>query len=97
MFSGAQSIITWIPEERGYCLRPLRQSLCIWLRWLQLQVGFDGRRCDFVKGYAAEYVGHYCRKSAPAWAVGERWCDAIYKNKGLAYDQDRNRQDLINW
>ena len=37
MLSGVQRIITWIPKERGYCLRPLQQSLCSWLRWLQLQ------------------------------------------------------------
>jgi len=75
----------------------VRQSISIWLRWLQLQVGFDAWRFDFVKGYAAEFVGHYCRKSAPSWAVGELWCDAIYDEGGLAYNQDKNRQDLVNW
>ena len=26
-------------------------------------------------GYGAEYVGLYCKKSHPAWAVGELWLD----------------------
>lgn len=75
----------------------VQQSISIWLRWLQLQVGFDAWRFDFVKGYGAQYVGKYCQKSAPAWAVGELWVDAQYDEQGLCYDQDKNRQDLVNW
>mmetsp|Transcript_66095 Transcript_66095/g.215010 ORF Transcript_66095/g.215010 Transcript_66095/m.215010 type:complete len:785 (+) Transcript_66095:111-2465(+) len=75
----------------------VQQSIAIWLRWLQLQVGFDGWRFDFVKGYSAEFVGLYCKKSAPAWAVGELWGDMQYDDNGLAANQDRHRQEITNW
>jgi len=75
----------------------VQKSIEVWLRWLRLQIGFDGWRFDFVKGYAAEFVGQYCRKSEPSWAVGELWCDMAYDDNGLSYNQDRHRQDGINW
>lgn len=75
----------------------VRDSLKTWLRWLRLEVGFDAWRFDFVKGYGAEYVGWYCEKSEPAWSVGELWLDMNYDGDGLAYNQDKHRQDTINW
>mmetsp|Transcript_36477 Transcript_36477/g.77584 ORF Transcript_36477/g.77584 Transcript_36477/m.77584 type:complete len:786 (+) Transcript_36477:78-2435(+) len=77
--------------------KKVQQSISVWLRWLQLQVGFDGWRFDFVKGYAAEFVGLYCEKSRPAWAVGELWGDMAYDDNGLCHNQDGHRQDLVNW
>ena len=71
--------------------------LRIWMRWLRLEVGFDAWRFDFVKGYGAEFVGKYCEKTEPAWAVGELWLDMAYDDNGLAYNQDKHRQDTINW
>lgn len=67
------------------------------MRWLRLEVGFDAWRFDFVKGYGAEYVGRYCERTEPAWAVGELWLDMAYDDNGLAYNQDKHRQDTINW
>jgi len=75
----------------------VQESISVWLRWLRLQVGFDGWRFDFVKGYAAEFVGLYCEKSEPAWAVGELWGDMAYDDQGICHNQDRHRQDLCNW
>ena len=75
----------------------VQQSIAIWLRWLRLELGFDAWRFDFVKGYSAEFVGLYCKKSEPAWAVGELWLDMAYDDNGLAHNQDRHRQDTINW
>jgi len=72
-------------------------SIAIWLRWLRLDIGFDAWRFDFVKGYGAEYVGHYCKKSEPSWAVGELWLDMEYDHDGLKYNQDKHRQDTVNW
>mmetsp|Transcript_106076 Transcript_106076/g.188657 ORF Transcript_106076/g.188657 Transcript_106076/m.188657 type:complete len:864 (+) Transcript_106076:49-2640(+) len=77
--------------------KKVQESISIWLRWLRLQVGIDGWRFDFVKGYAAEFVGLYCQKSEPAWAVGELWGDMQYDDNGLCHDQNRHRQDLCNW
>ncbi|CAE7520500.1 AMY1.4 [Symbiodinium microadriaticum] len=75
----------------------VQDSINIWLRWLRLQVGFDGWRFDFVKGYGAEFVGSYCSKSHPAWAVGELWTDMHYDHHGLCYNQDKHRQALVDW
>lgn len=74
-----------------------QQSIAIWMRWLRLDVGFDAWRFDFVKGYGAEYVGLYCKKSHPSWAVGELWLDMRYYDSGLCYDQNEHRQNTINW
>eukprot|EP00928_Gymnodinium_smaydae_P050054 TRINITY_DN3366_c0_g6_i1.p1 TRINITY_DN3366_c0_g6~~TRINITY_DN3366_c0_g6_i1.p1 ORF type:complete len:1786 (+),score=300.32 TRINITY_DN3366_c0_g6_i1:41-5359(+) len=77
--------------------KKVQESIKIWMRWLRLEVGFDAWRFDFVKGYGAEYVGFYCKKTEPAWAVGELWLDMVYDDNGLAYNQDKHRQDTINW
>ncbi|CAJ1385428.1 unnamed protein product [Effrenium voratum] len=75
----------------------VQKSISIWLRWLRLEIGFDAWRFDFVKGYSSEYVGLYCKKSEPAWAVGELWLDMVYDGDGLSYNQDKHRQDTVNW
>jgi len=75
----------------------VQKSIAVWLRWLRLTVGFDAWRFDFVKGYSGEYVGKYCRKSVPSWAVGELWCDMEYDDQGLKHPQNKHRQDTINW
>lgn len=77
--------------------KEVQEGISVWLRWLRLQIGFDAWRFDFVKGYAANFVGLYCDKSEPAWAVGELWCDMAYDDQGLCYNQDKHRQDLCNW
>ncbi|CAL1146851.1 unnamed protein product, partial [Cladocopium goreaui] len=77
--------------------KKVQQSIAIWMRWLRLDVGFDAWRFDFVKGYGAEYVGLYCKKSHPSWAVGELWLDMRYDDSGLCYDQNEHRQNTINW
>lgn len=42
-------------------------------------------------------MGKQGKKTEPAWAVGELWLDMAYDDNGLAYNQDRHRQDTINW
>ncbi len=32
----------------------LREALCHWLQWLHKDIGFEGWRFDFVKGFGAE-------------------------------------------
>ena len=34
----------------------LRSSLVDWMKWLQHDIGFQGWRFDFVKGYGPEYM-----------------------------------------
>ena len=55
----------------------LRNSLVDWMNWLKHDIGFEGWRFDFVKGYGAEYIAEYCGKTVgnDAWNVGEYWAD----------------------
>jgi len=52
---------------------------------------------DFVKGYGGEYVGLYCERTEPTFAVGELWGNMAYDNGALSYDQDGHRQQLVDW
>lgn len=38
-------------------------------------------------GYGAEYVGLYCKKSHPSWAVGELWLDMRRDVGGNAHER----------
>ena len=44
-----------------------------YLAWLKGEMGYDGWRYDFVKGFGGEYVGLYNRASSPYLSVGEYW------------------------
>lgn len=48
-----------------------------YLAWLKGEMGYEGWRYDFVKGYAGEYVGLYNEASSPYLSVGEYW-DSSY-------------------
>eukprot|EP00850_Spirogloea_muscicola_P016328 SM000131S26758 [mRNA] locus=s131:324889:327208:- [translate_table: standard] len=69
-----------------------------WLNFLRHEIGYDGWRFDFVKGYAPLFTQMYCEATKPDFAVGELWPPMEYGNCGcFMYVQDRNRQELINW
>lgn len=55
----------------------LRSSLVDWMKWLQHDIGFEGWRFDFVKGYGAEFMQQYCGETVGnnAFNVGEYWAD----------------------
>ena len=63
------------------------QDIKQWLSWLRSDVGFDGWRFDFVKGYPGRYVMEYIEASHPKMAVGEFWDDCAYKDSKLEYNQ----------
>lgn len=69
----------------------VRASLIEWLSWLRDEVGYDGWRFDYVKGYGAQYVGEYVRATGAAFAVGEWWTDLDLGNP------DAHRQQLMAW
>ena len=56
----------------------LREALTKWLNWLKDDIGFEGWRFDFAKGYGAEYVAEYCQGTVGTSVlnVGEFWTDA---------------------
>eukprot|EP00897_Mesotaenium_endlicherianum_P002833 jgi/Mesen1/2578/ME000162S01706 len=77
----------------------VQSDLEAWMRWLKEDVGFDGWRFDFCKGYGGEYVGIYNEATQPEFSVGEFWTSMSYNSAGagLDYNQDGHRQRLVDW
>mmetsp|Transcript_7826 Transcript_7826/g.23111 ORF Transcript_7826/g.23111 Transcript_7826/m.23111 type:complete len:555 (+) Transcript_7826:328-1992(+) len=76
----------------------VRGDLKSWLTWLRHDVGFDGWRLDFAKGYGGQHVKEYVEATEPKVVVGEVWTDCCYDaGGGLAYDQDPHRQRIVDW
>lgn len=63
------------------------QDIKQWLSWLRSEIGFDGWRFDFVKGYPGRHVMEYIEASGPMTAVGEFWDDCAYTDSKLEYNQ----------
>nr|PNR35675.1 hypothetical protein PHYPA_021525 [Physcomitrium patens] len=75
----------------------VQDELTDWMNWLRAEVGFDGWRFDFAKGYGPQYCGLYCERTCPSFAVGEIWTSMSYKDSSLLADQDAHRQKLCDW
>ncbi|KAJ8541093.1 hypothetical protein K7X08_001909 [Anisodus acutangulus] len=61
----------------------VQKDLSDWMNWLKSEIGFDGWRFDFVKGYAPSMTKIYMQNTSPGFAVGEFW--------------DTNRDAIANW
>ncbi|KAE8653971.1 Alpha-amylase 1 [Hibiscus syriacus] len=73
-------------------LNPVVQNeLSDWLNWLKTEIGFDGWRFDFVRGYAPSISKLYMDRTAPDFAVGEKWEQL---NEG---QEDSHRADIKDW
>ncbi|XP_043724818.1 alpha-amylase 3, chloroplastic-like isoform X2 [Telopea speciosissima] len=75
----------------------VREDLKGWLCWLRKEIGYDGWRLDFVRGFWGGYVKDYLEASGPYFAVGEYWDSLSYKYGELAHNQDAHRQRIIDW
>ena len=75
----------------------IREDLQKWLRYMRKNVGFDGWRFDFVKGYSGKYTREYIDASTPLMAFGEYWDACNYTDGVLDYNQDSHRQRTVNW
>eukprot|EP00878_Enallax_costatus_P000599 GHUV01000700.1.p1 GENE.GHUV01000700.1~~GHUV01000700.1.p1 ORF type:complete len:487 (+),score=102.77 GHUV01000700.1:167-1627(+) len=77
----------------------LRQALKDWLAWLQQDIGFEGWRLDFVRGYGAKFVDEYISATVgkDALNVGEFWVDMQWNGSELEANQDAARQRLCDW
>lgn len=62
-------------------------------------IGFEGIRFDFSKGYAGKYAGQYARSALASdqIAIGEFWVPLKYDEDIMRRDQDDNRQQLAEW
>ncbi|KAG7024254.1 Alpha-amylase, partial [Cucurbita argyrosperma subsp. argyrosperma] len=76
----------------------VQNELSEWMRWLKTEIGFDGWRFDFVKGYAPKITKLYMDQTSPDFAVGEKW-DSLSSGPDGKPDpnQDGHREALANW
>uniref|UniRef100_A0A7N0SYL4 alpha-amylase n=1 Tax=Kalanchoe fedtschenkoi TaxID=63787 RepID=A0A7N0SYL4_KALFE len=75
----------------------VRKDIKEWLNWLRNDIGYDGWRLDFVRGFSGAYVKEYIEASNPVFAIGEYWDSLAYEGGNLCYNQDAHRQRIINW
>lgn len=75
----------------------VRRDLNDWLRWLRTEIGYDGWRLDFVRGFWGGYVKDYLQGSEPYFAVGEYWDSLSYTYGQMDHNQDAHRQRIIDW
>ncbi|KAK9675794.1 hypothetical protein RND81_11G031600 [Saponaria officinalis] len=75
----------------------VRNDIKEWLCWLRKDIGYDGWRLDFVRGFWGGYVKDYIDASTPYFAVGEYWDSLSYTYGEMDYDQDAHRQRIVDW
>ena len=51
----------------------VREEIKEWMTWLKNDIGFEGWRYDYVKGYAPRHLGEYNYNTNPYISVGEYW------------------------
>ncbi|KAL9274725.1 Alpha-amylase-like protein, partial [Drosera capensis] len=56
----------------------VQKDLIDWMNWLKTDIGFDGWRFDFVKGYSTGVMKIYMQGTSPCFAVGEHWSSMAY-------------------
>jgi len=75
----------------------VRKDLKEWLRWLRKEIGYDGWRLDFVRGFWGGYVKDYLAATEPYFALGEYWDSLSYTYGEMDHNQDAHRQRIIDW
>nr|GMC83753.1 alpha-amylase [Ipomoea batatas] len=75
----------------------VQKELSEWMNWLKSEIGFDGWRFDFVRGYAASITKIYMEKTSPEFAVGEFWDTMAGSDRKPDYNQDNHRNEISQW
>nr|QCU55108.1 alpha-amylase [Camellia fraterna] len=75
----------------------VRKDLKEWLCWLREEIGYDGWRLDFVRGFWGGYVKDYIEASEPYFSVGEYWDSLNYTYGDMDHNQDAHRQRIVDW
>lgn len=76
----------------------VQRELSDWMNWLKTEIGFDGWRFDFSRGYSPAFTKTYMANTKPKFAVGEIWNSLSYDSDGKpAYNQDSHRRELVGW
>ena len=68
-----------------------------WLGWLKADVGFDGWRYDYVKGFHGWHVGDYNAATSPYFSVGEIWPDITGDYNASCSGVNYHRQKIVDW
>ncbi|KAF3773583.1 Alpha-amylase [Nymphaea thermarum] len=72
----------------------VQKELTDWLTWLKTDVGFDGWRLDFAKGYSTEVTRGYIQRAQPEFVVGEVWSSM---GSDPVQGPEAHRRELDNW
>ncbi|PIN17014.1 Alpha-amylase [Handroanthus impetiginosus] len=75
----------------------VRKDIREWLLWLREEIGYDGWRLDFVRGFWGGYVKEYMDSSEPYFAMGEYWDSLSYRYGEMEHNQDAHRQRIFDW
>lgn len=76
----------------------VQNELSEWMNWLKTDIGFNGWRFDFVKGYSPSITKIYMENTSPDFAVGEYWSSLAYGQDGKPeYNQDQHRDAIVKW
>ncbi|KAF3785263.1 Alpha-amylase [Nymphaea thermarum] len=72
----------------------VQKELTDWLNWLKSDVGFDGWRLDFAKGYSTDITKGYIDRARPEFVVGEVWTTM---GSDPVQGPINHRRELDNW
>ncbi|KAD1098715.1 hypothetical protein E3N88_43304 [Mikania micrantha] len=76
----------------------VQKELSEWMNWLKTDIGFDGWRFDYVRGYSPSITKVYMTNTSPSFAVGEYWNAVATGQDGKPeYNQDQHRNEILNW
>lgn len=75
----------------------VQRDISDWMRWLRTEIGFDGWRFDFVRGFSGSAVRRYLEEAGSDFAVGEYWDSLAYDGPTPRYNQDAHRQRIVDW
>jgi len=75
----------------------VKRDITEWMQWLQSEVGYDGWRLDYVRGFSGKHVKTYMESTNVSFAVGEFWDTLEYDYDSPKYNQDAHRQRIIKW
>ena len=75
----------------------VKRDIVEWMQWLQAEVGYDGWRLDYVRGFSGTHVKTYMESTDVHFAVGEYWDTLAYDYDQPQYNQDSHRQRIVNW
>ncbi|KAK9811614.1 hypothetical protein WJX72_006987 [[Myrmecia] bisecta] len=75
----------------------VKRDVAEWMRYLRADIGFDGWRLDFVKGFHGSHVKDYVEATQPLFTVGEFWDSLEYSGGISNHNQDKHRQRIVDW